>query len=288
MDLIERLGQVDMMVDAAGWVPIYEYGPDHGLLLSQVKIQARMLRELASGTRSTSAPRSSASSTSGAAASTSRSATANGKVIPMPAALRKTLDKPQNKRYLCRTPRTRSWSAPRSPTATCSCWSTTTARRSSACRSTRSPPTCGTRRTWRRSGPSAASGRPSRTAPAPATRAWSGNVRWYYSDAYDGSRKSGVVTPDGVQSADRTHTMVHVAFNQQVGWAYGVPDALAAIAWARLYREFMVNGFTMTKALAKLAYKLTVPNKDAGVRRAPRSPGPARRAARRRWPPAPT
>lgn len=265
MDLLERLGQVDMMVDAAGWVPVYEYGPDHGLMLSQVKIQSRMLRELTIANplyRRASQLRI-VYTWGGGVGFSCRDA--QGAVVPMPASLRNTLNKPRNKRYLLsnsaheemeraaftdgnlfllvddnaktiqRVPIDQITADVRNPEDLEEIWAF--------------------RREWMSEQDR------TRTGDQGLVR----NVRWYYSDAYDGKRTSGVVTPDGVQSADRTHTMVHVAFNQQVGWAYGVPDALAAIAWARLYREFMVNGFTMTKALAKLAWKLTVPNKDAGV-----------------------
>jgi hypothetical protein len=51
--------------------------------------------------------------------------------------------------------------------------------------------------------------------------------------------------------------MFYHSFNRQIGWTFGVPDAIAVIAWAKLYREFLENGAIMTKALAQFAYKLS-------------------------------
>jgi hypothetical protein len=51
--------------------------------------------------------------------------------------------------------------------------------------------------------------------------------------------------------------MFYHSFNRQIGWTFGVPDAISVIAWAKLYREFLENGAIMTKALAQFAYKLS-------------------------------
>jgi hypothetical protein len=40
--------------------------------------------------------------------------------------------------------------------------------------------------------------------------------------------------------------------NAQTGWAYGIPDALPAIAWVKLYRDFLVNGYTVTASMAQI------------------------------------
>jgi hypothetical protein len=262
-ELLERLGQVDMMIDQAGWVPIYEYGPDHGLLLSQVKLQARMLRELMVGNplyKRGSQLRIVYTWGGGVDFSVLNAA---GKVIAMPTALRSTLDKPKNKRALFSN--TAHEELERAAFTDGNVFLLVDDQAKTVQRvpidqitaDVRDPDDLETIWAFRREWIS---------NPTAGSEGQTLETRWYFTDAYDGRRTTGVKTPDGVQSADKTHTMIHVAFNQQVGWAYGVPDSLAAIAWARLYKEFMVNGFTMTKALAKLAYKLTVPNKDAGTR----------------------
>lgn len=84
-------------------------------------------------------------------------------------------------------------------------------------------------------------------------------VRWFYTDAFSGTRRGRVqVTANSpTEEVDTSRTMLHLAFNAQAGWAYGVPDALPVIAWLKLYREFLTNGYVMSKALAQIAFKVT-------------------------------
>lgn len=85
-------------------------------------------------------------------------------------------------------------------------------------------------------------------------------IRWYYTDSYPSNRRraTNVQNAAGVNEiADTGYTMFYHSFNRQVGWTFGVPDAISVIAWARLYREFLENGAIMTKALAQFAYKLS-------------------------------
>lgn len=51
--------------------------------------------------------------------------------------------------------------------------------------------------------------------------------------------------------------ILHVPVNRLDGWKYGVPDAYASIAWARMYRDFLVDWAGLTKALSKFAWKAT-------------------------------
>jgi hypothetical protein len=55
--------------------------------------------------------------------------------------------------------------------------------------------------------------------------------------------------------------MLHVPVNRLDGWKYGIPDAYASIAWARMYRDFLVDWAGLTKALSKIAWKATGSNK---------------------------
>lgn len=86
---------------------------------------------------------------------------------------------------------------------------------------------------------------------------------WYYLDTYDGPR-GNYITREGISEAvDNTKTLFWQAYNKQIGWIWGVPDALPAIAWSRLYREFLINGSVMSKALAQIAFKLTAKTQPA-------------------------
>jgi hypothetical protein len=51
--------------------------------------------------------------------------------------------------------------------------------------------------------------------------------------------------------------VLHVPVNRLDGWKYGIPDAYASIAYARMYRDFLVDWAGLTKALSKFAWKAT-------------------------------
>jgi hypothetical protein len=95
------------------------------------------------------------------------------------------------------------------------------------------------------------------------------SVAWYYTDAFTGRRATRVeVSPGKTEPVDRTRTVLHHAFNAQLGWAYGIPDAMPVIAWLRLYREFLTNGFIMSRALAQIAFKMSSKSAPGGTRMA--------------------
>ncbi len=90
-------------------------------------------------------------------------------------------------------------------------------------------------------------------------------VRWYYTDANPSTKRAPSVRVGSKnEPADITKTLFYHGFNRQIGWTFGVPDALPVLAWAKLYREFLENGTIMTKALAQFAYKISARSK-AGV-----------------------
>lgn len=90
-------------------------------------------------------------------------------------------------------------------------------------------------------------------------------VRWYYTDAHPSTKRPASIKVGGkAEPADVTKTLFYHSFNRQVGWTFGVPDALPVLAWAKLYREFLENGTIMTKALAQFAYKISARSR-AGV-----------------------
>lgn len=62
--------------------------------------------------------------------------------------------------------------------------------------------------------------------------------------------------------------ILHVPVNRLDGWKYGIPDAYASIAWARMYRDFLVDWAGLTKALSKLAWKQTGDTRSRAVRAA--------------------
>jgi hypothetical protein len=51
--------------------------------------------------------------------------------------------------------------------------------------------------------------------------------------------------------------ILHVTVNRLTGWTYGIPDVYAAVPWARMYRDFLVDWAKLVKALSRYAYKLS-------------------------------
>lgn len=86
--------------------------------------------------------------------------------------------------------------------------------------------------------------------------------RWYYSDQFTGTKQKSIKDDLGNSvPVDAKHTLLDFWANRQVGWPYGVPDALAAMGYVRQYTELMMNGKTMTDALARFASKVKVGSK---------------------------
>lgn len=51
--------------------------------------------------------------------------------------------------------------------------------------------------------------------------------------------------------------MMHVKVNDLEGWQRGVPDAYAAIDWARAYKEFLEDWARLVKSLSRFAWRMT-------------------------------
>ncbi len=62
--------------------------------------------------------------------------------------------------------------------------------------------------------------------------------------------------------------ILHVPVNRLDGWKYGIPDVYASIAWARMYKEFLVDWALLAKSLAKFAWRATGSNKTRAQRAA--------------------
>lgn len=81
--------------------------------------------------------------------------------------------------------------------------------------------------------------------------------QWYYTDRFDGVRKKSIKSGQESIPVAQDRTLFDQTFNSQVGWPLGIPDALAAIVWARIYSEMVNHGKVMTESLAKFAFKVT-------------------------------
>lgn len=86
---------------------------------------------------------------------------------------------------------------------------------------------------------------------------------WHYTDLWIASRNKpgfGVnYQEDEVPADDKVIFDQHV--NTQTGWALGVPDSLAAYAWSKVYRDFVMNGKVMSDAMAQFAFQVATGSK---------------------------
>jgi hypothetical protein len=88
-------------------------------------------------------------------------------------------------------------------------------------------------------------------------------ARWIFLDEFIDKRVSKVGravptlpwTDNGETKAEKidyeNRIFLEVA-NPTVGWKWGTPDALAAMGWIRLYREFLISGKKMSDAMAMI------------------------------------
>jgi hypothetical protein len=53
--------------------------------------------------------------------------------------------------------------------------------------------------------------------------------------------------------------VVHVRVNGKATWKFGIPDAYAAIDWARAFKEFLEDWAKLVKALSRFAWRATAP-----------------------------
>ncbi|GAA4439457.1 hypothetical protein [Phytohabitans houttuyneae] len=79
----------------------------------------------------------------------------------------------------------------------------------------------------------------------------------------------------GIDIAWDTPTM-HVNVNRPEGWLRGIPDAYAAVNWARAYKEFLEQWATLMKALARFAWRLTAKGSQRAQARARIAQAPGR------------
>lgn len=54
--------------------------------------------------------------------------------------------------------------------------------------------------------------------------------------------------------------ILHVKVNEVAGWRFGVPDVYASVAWARSYKDFLVDWAQLTRSLSQYAWRATAGN----------------------------
>ena len=69
--------------------------------------------------------------------------------------------------------------------------------------------------------------------------------------------------------------LLHVAVNRPRGWQRGIPDAYAAVDWARAYKEFLEDWARLMKSLSRYAWKATTKGSAAALVKAKIATAPA-------------
>ena len=72
---------------------------------------------------------------------------------------------------------------------------------------------------------------------------------------------------DSEYAVDRKRTVVYACVNRQAGEQWGKPDLMGAVYWAQAYKETLEASYQVSRALARIAYKVSSMNsrQQAGV-----------------------
>lgn len=96
-------------------------------------------------------------------------------------------------------------------------------------------------------------------------RSWTANgsetSTWYPTQYVTRPAKSIRDESGRVISVDQTKVMYHETSNKQVGWTFGIPDCLAAMAWTLAYSEYLKDNATLVRAYSQFAMKVTAKTK---------------------------
>lgn len=97
---------------------------------------------------------------------------------------------------------------------------------------------------------------------------------YYPSITYKGPYRSRI---NGIK-VDKSKAIEHSRVNSSIGFRYGVPDLLGAVYWARAYKEYLEASYTLAKALARLAFKVSNTSNKGAKAVAARLAGPVDRS----------
>jgi len=80
---------------------------------------------------------------------------------------------------------------------------------------------------------------------------------WVYVDWYTGTKPDTIIYNGVEEKVLKDHTAFDLHANRPEGQAFGSPDAISALVWARIIRDLIMNGVKMQDALAMFAFKAT-------------------------------
>ena len=276
--LSEALASVDMMLDAKGWRPLWEYDDISGLTLRQVKEVSVQARELVvgnpiigNGSRVRTAHVLGAGIEFGC-----RNRNNKQEARALPARIQSLMEEPWSLRYVFGTLAGSEMERAAYTDGNFLLLGEDSTKRFQRIQlheitgylraPNNSEEIWAYRRTWNPN--PQRTDVPNITNPTP-DESTSQRTRWYYTDSFPVSERRDFVKFEGQnERAEVGYTILDIGFNRQVGWPLGVPDVLSVIAWSRLYKEFLANGYVMSRSLARLAFKLTLGGKKTKERAA--------------------
>lgn len=251
--LHEALQNIEMMIDSRGWSPIFDGKNSSGMSLTQVKEAAKQLRELLAGNPFIARASEVRNIYIHAGGVDIAAESAAGKHSKLTASVQKLVDSASWQRYILESDAREELERCAATDGNVLVLGDDLTKRvqrldinqiTAELRNPENPEEIWAyRREW---------------TPDPINAPETQMVRWYYADIFEDTRPSSITVNTKSERVDRSKTIIDVQFNAQVGWPFGVPDFLDILSYARLYKEFLVNGYIMSKALAQFAYKVTV------------------------------
>lgn len=85
---------------------------------------------------------------------------------------------------------------------------------------------------------------------------------WVFVDWFEGTIPTTINYEGEKEPVLKTHTAFDLHANRPDGAAFGSPDAIAALVWARIIRDLIMNGVKMQDALAMFAFRATSGTKE--------------------------
>lgn len=100
-------------------------------------------------------------------------------------------------------------------------------------------------------------------APGPLTGNRLEKSYWVFVDWFDGKKPDFIryAATGKLEEVLKDHTAFDLHANRPDGAAFGSPDAISALVWARIIRDLIMNGVKMQDALAMFAFKATSPTR---------------------------
>lgn len=83
------------------------------------------------------------------------------------------------------------------------------------------------------------------------------NVFWFPTIEFINQNMGSLPASIGGVAVEQNQAINIVSANKQVGWLWGVPDLISVMYWSFAYKQFLESEYTLVRALAKFAFKIT-------------------------------